>query len=378
MHIDYYQNFLNKQKQELKLRSLTDSQTGDKLDFSTNDYLSLSKHPELIKAAIEDGFQYGVGATGSRLLSGSNSQVVKLEKMIAEDKNMESALYFQTGFQANFSCIRALLDSHVLREKPIVFFDKRNHNSLYQAIFNTNIDLIRYRTLEDLKEKCNLYSQDKRPKFLITETVFGMDGDIVDIRALKELSLQYQLFVFLDEAHSSGICGKNGLGLSTDVDWTGVPICVIGTFSKALGCMGAYATSSKLIIDYLINKASGFIYSTASSPMVIGACIKAWQLAKLMNKERTHLLNLTDYLKQKLKEKGYKTLSDSTPIIPIIIGDEKRTLDLALKLKEKGIRVSCIRPPTVPIGTSRVRISLTTNHTQEDVDYLIEALPCNL
>lgn len=371
-HHSYYQNFLNKQKHGLKLRSLSDLSTGINLDFSTNDYLSLSTDPDLLKHVSEMSVQLPIGSTGSRLLSGNHPLNKILEQRIAQDKDQPKALYFPTGFQANFSTLSALLDYKILKQKPLVFFHKRNHNSLYQAVLKAEVDLVRYSSLEELHHYLELYARQDVPKYLVSETVFGMDGEIVDIVKIKALALKYQLFVYLDEAHATGILGPLGLGVSKMVLWDTVPIVIMGTFSKALGVMGAYIASSDLVIDYLVNHASGFIYSTASSPLIVSACLKAWELNQTKDKARTELLALSAYAKRGLLDLGYTVLGEGTPILPVVIGDDQKALDLKEHLAQRGIVVSCIRAPTV--SSARLRIALNTTHTLEQITQLFEAL----
>lgn len=374
MHTTLYQNFLNTVKFDNRLRSLPELSGAINLDFSTNDYLNLSHHSLITESIKKNIDKVPYGATGSRLLSGHHDIFSDLEKKIASDKHQEKALYFSSGFLANYSCLKALLDSAILKKKPLVFFHKRNHNSLYQAVFEAQCDLIRFTTLQDLEEKLSIFSQEDRPKFLVTETVFGMDGDIIDIFKIKALAQHHQLFVMLDEAHASGILGPQGLGISRCVDFENIPVLIMGTFSKALGVCGAYVASSCVVIDYLINKASGFIYSTAPSPLIAHACSLAWDLAKQMEKQRAHTLALAAYLKASLQDKGFTVLGDKTPIVPLVLQEDQEVLNKKQLLKNQGILVSAIRYPTVAKKQARLRLSVKASHTYQDIDHLIEVL----
>lgn len=346
------------------------------LTFSTNDYLCLSRHPELIHAANSAAHIYGIGSTGSRLLSGNNELFTSLETTIAQDKHTESALIFISGFQANVSALSALLDSSVLKSQPIVFFDKLNHASLYQAIFLSGAELIRYQhnNMDHLSFLLNKFSTTNRPKFIVTETIFGMDGDVLPIHIILSLASQHQAFLYLDEAHATGVIGIHGYGLSTTVKLTHIPHLIMGTFSKALGCSGGYIACTRLLKEYLINKAQGFIYSTAGSPMLLGAVSKAWQLVKTFDAQRKHLLSLSSELRRQLKQLGLQIGSTSSHIIPIILKTEDAADKARIKLLEDNILVSYIRPPTVPLGTSRIRIALNTSHTTYDIERLIATL----
>jgi 8-amino-7-oxononanoate synthase len=346
------------------------------LDFSTNDYLGLSKKQELLDAAIDAGKIYGVGSTGSRLLSGNHKIFELLESRIAKDKGLEAALVFNSGFQANITVLSSLLDQKILKKQPLVFFDKLNHSSLYQAVFLSGAELVRYHhnDIEHLKALLNKYINDKRPKFIVTETIFGMDGDIAHIRDIVALADKSKAFLYLDEAHATGLIGPKGYGMSPTLDLTDIPHIIMGTFSKALGCSGGYIACSQILKDYLINKAPGFIYSKSNSPMVIGASYKAWSMIKDLDFERKQLFASATILRTKLRNLGFNIGSSSTHIVPIIFGTE----ELALKAKEllfqNNILVSYIRPPTVPVGTSRIRIALNSTHTERDLDQLIQIL----
>ncbi|MDX5487515.1 MAG: 8-amino-7-oxononanoate synthase [Wolbachia endosymbiont of Andrena praecox] len=349
---------------------------GSFIDFSTNDYLGLSQSEVLFDAAKLSGAQFGVGSTGSRLLSGNKKIFEDLEKRIAQDKGTESALIFNSGFQANITVLASLLDQSVLGDKPIVFFDKLNHASLYQAVFLSHAELVRYRhnDMDHLSNSLIKFKNDLRPKFIVTETIFGMDGDIAPIEKIFALSKEHEAFLYLDEAHATGIIGHNGYGLSTSINFQEIPHLVLGTFSKALGCFGAYVACSNVIKNYLINKCSGFIYSTSLSPMVIGAAAKAWDLVQHLADQRQALSFKATNLRNNLQNLGFNTGNSVTHIIPIILGDENTVMSAKEKLLKQGLVVSAIRPPTVPPRTSRLRIALNVNHTESNLDHLVYAL----
>lgn len=378
---EIYNNYCTEVQYTEKYRQLPDldlyeNQDKEFIDFSTNDYLGLSKHPKLFKAAKLAGIQFGIGATGSRLLSGNKKNFVELEKQIAIDKNTEAALIFNSGFQANITVLSSLLDQKLFKLKPIVFFDKLNHSSLYQAVFLSGAELVRYNhnNIEHLNSLLIKYENINRSKFIVTETIFGMDGDLLPIQEIFKLAKQHNAFLYLDEAHATGIIGTNGYGLSTTIDLTSIPHLIMGTFSKAIGCCGAYIASSEIIKKYLINKAPGFIYSTALSPMLIGAAAKAWDLIKTFNSERITLFNNALNLRNKLKQLGFNLGVSKCHIIPIILGTEKTTTNAKNILLQQGIIVSSVRPPTVPAGTSRLRIALNIKHNQDHMGRLINAL----
>ncbi len=365
---DHYQQTLKQIIDTGNYRRLPTPRQGE-LDFSSNDYLGLSHHPDIIAAACQAAHTYGIGATGSRLLSGNYPLIEQLENQIATDKKSDAALIFATGFQANISALSALLS----KQPSLVFFDKLNHASLYQATQNTPCTLVRYRPcdLNHLQDLLQKYAHDSSPKWIITETIFGMDGLAVSLNDLKNLAEQHEAWLYLDEAHATGLYGCRGYGLSTTVDLPEKTI-IMGTFSKAIGGSGAYIACPHSIKNYLINHAPGFIYSTAPSPMVIGGVAKAWDLIPTMYQERQRIHRLSNYARQKLS--NLTVLGTQTNIVPIIIGDPSHVMKLKDRLLAGGISVSAIRSPTVPKHSDRLRLAITAHHTQDDIDRVIKEL----
>ncbi|MGI4851106.1 MAG: aminotransferase class I/II-fold pyridoxal phosphate-dependent enzyme [Janthinobacterium lividum] len=348
------------------------------IDFASNDYLCLSQNKDVLAAAVHAGRKYGVGSTGSRLLLGNSGLFEQFETQIAWDKKSQSALIFNSGFQANITVLASLLDTQVLGSQALVFADKLIHASLYQGIFLARAELIRYhpQSMDHLSNLLIKYQNDARPKFIVTESVFGMDGSMTDLTTLLSLCQKYHAFLYLDEAHATGIFGEHGYGLSTTIDLKNqsFPYLVMGTFSKALGCSGAYVTGSLSLKKYLINKCSGFIYTTALSPLIVGAAAHAWSLVPKLTSQRAQLLSKSADLRLKLQGLGFDTGASVTHIIPVILGSAEKVLTAQKKLKTLGIRISAIRPPTVSPNTSRLRIALNVDHTAEDIDTLIQAL----
>lgn len=343
------------------------------LDFSHNDYLNLSQNKQVIEGGYKASQTYGMGSTGSRLLSGHTPLFDAFETTLARDKNQESSLIFSSGFQANVSTLACLLDSKVLGAPPLVFFDKENHASLYQGVFLSQAKLCRYRhcNMEHLENLLTHYKHDPRQKFIVTETVFGMNGNKAPLDAIVQLAEKFQAFIYLDEAHATGVLGPHGYGLSTTYD---IPHVVMGTFSKAMGVSGAYIACHSILRDYIINKATGFIYSTAPSPAVVGSAFEAWLQCKKLDHERNTLQNLGHTLRVHLKNHGFNYGLSETHIVPIFMGDEETCLRAQAELLKRDILVSAIRPPTVPPGTSRLRVCLTIQHTPKDIDHLMAAL----
>lgn len=341
---------LNKKEliQKGLFRTLPQKKTG-LIDFSTNDYLDLSNNPEVVNAAINAAKKFGIGSTGSRLLSGNIELFEEFENQIANDIGTESAIIFCSGFQANFSVLSTLLKEIV----PVnIYFNKKNHSSLYQALSLSNTKVIRYTDINHLKK---IISKDA---FIVTESLFGMDGEIVDVEEIANLSN----FLYLDEAHAIGTIHTYGLFSKLRNKPSG--ICM-GAFGKALGGAGAFIGCSNEIKELIVNKSPGFIYSTAPSPMLIAGVQKAWQLIKNMDKERNHIKNLCSFIKDELNIKD-------NYLSPIVTLKTKDPVSLKEKLIEKGFLVSAIRPPTVP--SSIIRISLSSKHSFESVKSLCDTL----
>ena len=373
---EQYLSILHDNSQYRRLESWRQEYQSDFLDFSSNDYLTLSRNLQVVNGTIKAGQEYGVGSTGSRLLSGNTILHEEFERIIANDKHTESSLIFNSGFQANISTVSSLLDTKILKTKPIVFFDRLNHSSLYQAIFLSKPELCRYNhnDMDHLESLLNKYKSDSRPKFIITETVFGMDGVVVPLEQIVNLTRYHNAFLYLDEAHATGVFGVDGYGLSTTVNLQNIPHVIMGTFSKAIGCSGGYIACHSVIRDFLLNKAPGFIYSTSPSPAIIGGAFTAWKMVRNLETERKKLQNLGKFLRNKLKEIGFNIGNSNTHIIPIILEEEKRCLETKEVLLKKGIIVSAIRPPTVPHNSSRLRIALTIGHEIQDIEKLLTSL----
>jgi len=336
------------------------------LDFSSSDYLGLSKHPTVIKKSIECLEKYGASSGGSRLLSGNLPIFEELEQKIAASKKVESAIVFNSAYEANASIIPALLSQAT---KPIVFADRLIHASMHVGLNAAGVNQIRYRHL-DMNHLEDLLKENKtaKEKFIFSETIFGMDGDVLDLTNIKFLAKKYNAFLYLDESHSVGMYGDNGYGISLS---EGISI---GAFSKTLGSYGGFVSCSKVFKSYFINTCKGLIYSTALPPTVIGANLAAWELLPCLNKERQRIKQISLLFREKLRSSGFNIGSSSTNIIPIIIGSEEETLLLERHLKENGILVSAIRPPSVPPNTSRLRVAISANHSITDIEKLIALL----
>jgi 8-amino-7-oxononanoate synthase len=342
------------------------------LNVSSNDYLGLADHPLLRQRAAEWGQSHGVGAGASRLVTGTLDLHEAVERKIAALKGTQAALLFASGWQANASVLASLL--RLPGPPAIVFCDTLNHASLGHGCHAAGVARIKFRhnDMGHLAELLAASEGSPGRRFIVTESVFSMDGDQADLPALRALADRYDAFLYLDEAHATGVLGAGGMGLSGTV--AGGVDLAMGTFSKALGGFGAYVAGSRALCDWLVNRASGFIHTTALPPPVLGAIDAALDLVPGMDAERGRLHAHAARLRAALSGIGLDHGQSTTQIVPAIVGGEQAALDLAARLRERGILAIAIRPPTVPPGTSRLRLALSAAHSDADIDHLIASL----
>lgn len=344
------------------------------INFSSNDYLGLSYNKAISEAVKEAIELFGTGAGASRLLSGGTELHKKLEKMIAEFKGSDSSLIFNSGYTLNTSVIPAISD-----EKTVIFSDELNHASIIDGCRLSKARKIIYRHI-DMNNLSELIKKENgKRKIVITDTVFSMDGDIAPLRDLYTICEENEAILYLDDAHGTGVLGKEGRGALSYFEIKPAPwIIQIGTFSKALGSFGAFVVGDKEVIQWLINTSRGLIFSTALPATVVAASIKALEIIK----NTPSLINLLWENRRRLFEglqrQGFNTLNSQSPIIPLIppLYYSKETIEnvnsFSEKLKEKHIYAPAIRPPTVKIP--RIRFSVSAAHTAEDIDYLLNTL----
>ena len=339
------------------------------INFGSNDYLGLRTNQQLIKEASKYLKRYGVGLGSSRLVTGNLYLIEELEKKIAHWKKSEAALIMNSGYQLNVSILRALFNRKVLGEKPSVFIDKGVHASIYDGCDPSQVDLVRFRH-NDLDHLESQISKKTRAlaKFILTESVFSMTGEMLDIERLYKIREKNKAFLVIDEAHAIGVYGENGLGLATKADLT------IGTFGKAFGGHGSFLVCSKKIRDYLISVCRGLIYSTAPAPAVIGAISAGLEIIPKLEKQRQKIFNLSNYFKRNLKLNEFEILSDKSHIISILIGDATLAKIYQDGLRERNIWVKAMLPPTVPKNQICIRFSICAFHETEDIDCVVNAL----
>jgi 8-amino-7-oxononanoate synthase len=358
------------------------------LAFCSNDYLGLACHPQLIAALQLGAKRWGVGAGAAHLVSGHFESHHQLEAALATFVNKPAALLFSTGYMANFGVVQALVG-----KGDTVFADKLNHSSLNDAMLLSRAEVQRYRH-GDTTQLAQLLAQTKSGrKLVITDAVFSMDGDLAPLPELLALCEQYDAWLLVDDAHGFGVLGEQGrgtlsyFGLDDALKNRGEQdemqeaaqqrfqrIILMGTLGKAAGVSGAFVAAEQVVIDTLVNHARSYVYTTATPPSLSVALLESLKIIENGDELRTHLHRLIEKLRQGLRDLPWSLMASETAIQPLLIGDNHRALALSEALRERGIWVAAIRPPTVPQGTARLRITLSAAHTESDVDQLVGVL----
>ena len=340
------------------------------VNFSSNDYLGLRFNKALVDRVMAWAEIYGVGSGASRLVTGNLELFAPIEAKVAHLKGKPAALVMASGFQTNAAVLQALLDRSVLGAEPLVFADRLNHASMHFGCQAAGVRQIRYRHCDaaHLAELLSQYQGDERPRFILTESAFSMDGDIAPLAEIARLAQAHEACLIVDDAHATGILGEGGCGLSGSAD------IVIGTFSKALGGFGGYVACSETMRDYLVNRCGGVIYATALPPPVLGAIDAALDLVPGMDAERAHVANLAERFRAGASALGLNTGASSTQIVPIVLGAPEAASAMSGRLRQAGLWATSIRPPTVPSGTARLRLAFTAAHEVTDIDRLLDAL----
>ena len=338
------------------------------LMMASNNYLGLTFDTRVIEGALKGAQQYGTGSGGSRLVSGTFPLFTELERSLAKFKNTEKALVFNTGYMANVGTISAVADKNT-----IIFSDALNHASIIDGcrLSKASIKAYNHCDVDELKYLLKQVDRNAR-KLIVTDGVFSMDGDIAPLDKLYELSRDYNALLMVDDAHATGTIGNGHgtaayFGLEKEVD------IQLGTLSKSLGSVGGYVAANSTIIDYLVNTSRSFIFSTALSPADIGAVLAALHVLESDVSVLRRLHENVNYMADQLISMGIDATNE-TPIFPILIGCNEDTLAVSDYLYEAGIIGTAIRPPTVPIGESRIRLTVTAAHNREQIDYVSQSL----
>ena len=340
------------------------------LDFCSNDYLGLRRDPRLAEAAAQAAWKHGAGSGASRLLRGTSPLHDQLERELADWKGMESALLFNTGFQANATLLPALLGPG-----DAVFSDALNHASLVDGCRmakagGATVGIFAHLDWADLESRLQDWRATAHPDSLLlvaTDAIFSMDGDAADLPGLRRLCDAFDALLMVDEAHASGLLGPEGVGLA---GLQGVaPDLLMGTLGKALGSSGAFVCGNTLLIRHLVNTCRGFIYSTALPPAAVGAAIEGLRLARTEPWRREQALHKAARIRTALGLPG-----QPSAIVPVVLGEDTRAVEVAGKLQAKGFDVRAVRPPTVPEGSARLRITTGAHQQDDEVDALIRTL----
>ncbi len=339
------------------------------ISFSSNDYLGLANHPR-VAAALKSGADiYGAGAGAAHLVTGHSLAHERLEEELAAFVGKPSALLFSTGFMANIGAVQALVG-----RGDTVYADRLNHASLNDAMLLSRATVRRYRH-SDLGQLARMLGETTDGQRLVmTDAVFSMDGDRAPLPALLELCEKHDAWLLIDDAHGFGVSGERGRGSMSHFGIDHPRIIYMATLGKAAGVFGAFVAAEKVVIEALINNARGYIYTTATPPALSVALLESLVLIDEADESRAHLKALTKRLKQSLEGLKWRLMDSDTPIQPLLIGGNQETMDVSMGLRERGIWVAAIRPPTVPDGTARLRIALSAAHDFSDIEKLAKAL----
>jgi 8-amino-7-oxononanoate synthase len=340
------------------------------INLCSNSYLSLHNHPDVVTAAHSVIDEYGAGTCSSRSVSGSIDLYALLENDIALFKGYEKALMFSNGYMANIAIVSTLLD-----DDDTVYSDELNHSSIIDAIRLSGAEKVIYRHLDmdDLERRL----QNRRghgQTFIISETVFSMDGDVAPLDRLYELKRRYGAHLIIDEAHATGVFGETGRGVEEVYGLSGAMDVQMGTFGKALGSFGAFVLGDPLILEYLVNRARTFMYTTALPASALAAARAALQVINHEPAIRKELWDNISYVRNSLSSLGFDLQQSQGPIVPIVVGEDAKAVEMQKLLLDKGVFLQAIRPPTVPTGTSRLRLTIVRGLEQADIERAIEAL----
>ncbi len=370
-----YKNFLDELKKKSHLRDLKNFEDKDEkniyyrgkklLNLSSNNYLNFADNEKITKEFLDTvGYKYSLGSASSRLLTGTLPVYKELESLLSGLYKKEAALIFNSGYHANVG-----ISSALNQKGDVIFSDKLNHASIIDGMRLSEGKFFRFphNNMEALEHLIKRERENYNNAFIITESVFSMDGDIADLEKIVELKKKYNCYLIIDEAHAFGVFGENGLGIAESLGIIDDIDLIVGTFGKSVGSMGAFVVGSKVFIDFLINKSRPFIFSTALPPICIA--FSKWVIEHKFPETRQKCQRMLSIAKK---------FGSESHIIPVIVGGNKETVDLCEILFHNGYFTLPIRPPTVPTGTSRIRLSLTCEIEEEEVNLLMEKINASL
>src|SRR3954469_25930773 len=384
--LSYLTDQMNEIKEKgthFRLRVLEDEQEpvctfdGKKvINLASNNYLGLTTHPKLREAALEATRKYGVGSGAVRTIAGTMKIHMDLEERIARFKNVEACVVFQSGFAANAGTV-----SSILGKEDFILSDELNHASIIDGarLSRAKIKVFRHKDAAHCEELLMEVAKEPGRKLVITDGVFSMDGDIGPVDKLGGLAEKYGAIMMVDDAHASGVLGRNGRGSVDHFNMHGRVDVQVGTLSKAIGALGGYVCGSHDLIDYLYHRARPFLFSTSHPPAVTASCIAAFDILEQEPERIERLWSNTRYWKKELGLLGFDiggktTPASETPITPIIIGDGKLAMEFSRELFKEGVLGTGIAFPTVPEGKARIRTIMTATHTKEELQQALEVL----
>jgi len=340
------------------------------VNFCSNDYLGLAGHPDIaaaLKSAID---QYGTGSGASHLISGHSTAHQQLEEQLAEFTGRPRALLFSTGYMANMGVINALVGRH-----DLVLEDQLNHASLLDGGHLSRADYKRYKHNNMQQLDYLLEQSTASRKLIVTDGVFSMDGDLAPLPEMSALAAQHSGWLMVDDAHGMGVLGATGGGIVEQQGLTveQVPV-LMGTLGKSFGTFGAFIAGSEALIETLIQFARTYIYTTALPPAIACASSASLQIVRREHWRREHLQSLIQRFRAGAEQLGLQLMDSQTPIQPVLINNDQRVMEINQQLRSKGFMVGAIRPPTVPAGSGRLRITLSANHSNQQIDQLLDAL----
>ena len=341
--------------------------------WCSNDYLGMGQHPQVLDALIKAASSTGAGAGGTRNISGTDNNIVLLENELADLHGKESALVFGSGYQANEGTLSTLVKAFA----DIVYFsDEKNHASIIHGMRNSRAvkEVFKHNDLKDLEAKLRAYPAE-RPKLIVFEAVYSMDGDVAPVAGIIQLAKKYHALTFIDEVHAVGMYGAHGGGISEKLGLAGEIDIIQGTLAKAFGVIGGYVASSHSLVDYVRSFAPAFIFTTALPPAIAAGALASVKYLKHSTLERTRHQKVVRDVKAKLGQAGIPFLKTESHIIPVIVGDPIKAREISRELLEKhSIYIQHINHPTVPKGTERLRIVPTPMHNEVMIDQLVTAL----
>jgi 8-amino-7-oxononanoate synthase len=337
------------------------------INFSSNDYLALARDVRLARVAAAAARRYGCGAGASPLVSGYSPPLRSLERALADWEGTEAALVFSSGYAANLALLSSLAGP-----TDAVFSDALNHASLIDGcrLSRAAVHVYRHKDVNHLDYLVRQKGRNARRRLIVSDTVFSMDGDIAPLAELVELAERFDCLLMIDEAHSTGVLGEHGRGVTDSLksgSWSPERVLKVGTLSKALGAQGGFICGSRRLISWLVNQARPYIFSTALAPPIAAAARRGVSVVQQEPERRHHVLALAERLRQELRKCGGIVGDSCCQIVPLIVGETRVAVMLSRRLEEQGLLIPAIRPPSVPEGRARLRLSVTAAHTEEDV-----------